>query len=305
MLYCHNIGVRYLRTHQTVMKKYPYYLSSALIALFAAGTAHAQKKTEKSFLQPPPANINIDGNIKEWGDSLRYYNEEKKINYSLANDNENLYMAIRVNDRTEKERILNAGLTWSINTNGKKKEEYSITFPVADVNSLQQSFRGRPDDAANPDDQESDRDQLRKARLTKLRNIKVTGFKDIEGDMITTANTYGIKVAVDFDDNGYLVYEAAIPLKFFHVTNPDKNEWAFNFKINGIQRPTQRPNGEGEGMRGGMGGMGGGMRGGGMRGSGMGGGRRGGSMGGGNYTPVDHSVMSKSEDFWEKFYLAK
>ena len=286
------------------MKKIPYYLACALITPFTLGTVHAQKKNDKNFLEAPPANISIDGTLKDWGDSLRYYNEEKKLNYSLANDKENIYMAIRVNDRTEQARILNAGLTLSINTKGKKKEDYSITFPVADPNSMDESLKSRLAEP-NPDDQDNSQEQMRRARLTKLRDIKVTGFKDIEGDMITTANTYGIKVAIDFDNNGYLIYEAAIPLKFFHVEDPSKNEWAFNFKINGIQRPSQRPNGEGggEGMRGG--GMGGGMRGG-MGGGGMrGGGRRGGGSGGGNYTPADHSLMSKSEDFWEKFYLAK
>ena len=281
------------------MKKISYYLTCALITPFAIGTAHAQKKNDKNFLAPPPANISIDGTLKDWGDSLRYYNEEKKLNYSLANDNENIYMAIRINDRTEQARILNAGLTWSINTKGKKKEDYSITFPVADPNSMNESLKNGLADP-NADDQDNSREQMRRARLTRLRNIKVTGFKDIEGDMITTANTYGIKVAIDFDNNGYLIYEAAIPLKFFHVDDPSKNEWAFNFKINGIQRPPQHAEGEGrsEGMRGG--GMRGGMGGGGMRG----GGRRGG-MDGGNYTPADHNLMSKSEDFWEKFYLAK
>ena len=39
-------------------------------------------------------------------------------------------MAIRVNDRSEQRRILRAGLTFSIDPKDKKKEAFSITFPL-------------------------------------------------------------------------------------------------------------------------------------------------------------------------------
>ena len=136
--------------------------------------------------------------------------------------------------------------------------------------------------------------------LTSLRGIKVEGFKDIEGDMITTSNTYGIQTAINYDENGNLVCEAAIPLKFFHVDNLSKNEWAFNFKINGISRPRTNTSSDEQaerpGGRGGMGGMGGGRGG---RGGGRGGSRSQSSLG------SDRGEMGKSEDFWDKFYLAK
>ena len=77
---------------------------------------------------------------------------------------------------------------------------------------------------------------------------------------------------------------------------------AFNFKINGISRPrASNSNGEqaeapSAGRGGGMGGMGGGRGG---RGGGRGGNRSQSSMG------TDTGEMAKSEDFWDKFYLAK
>src|ERR1700712_1677740 len=93
--------------------------------LLFTGLCQAQTK-----LLPPPAGIAIDGDIKEWGDSLSYYNKEKQLNYGIANDAENLYVAIRIKDRSEQIRVLRAGLTLSIDTRGKKKETFSITFPV-------------------------------------------------------------------------------------------------------------------------------------------------------------------------------
>ncbi|MBS1523733.1 MAG: hypothetical protein JST50_22205 [Bacteroidetes bacterium] len=275
------------------------------LQLFISTTSFGQDKAAANKLQPPPSNITIDGDLKEWGDSLRYYNQEKQLNYALANDQENLYIAIRINDRSEQIRVLRAGLTLSIDTRGKKKETFTMTFPVGN-----QSAQGMADNAmdlqgGNNDVKQEDREDLMNAKLTKLREIKVTGFKDIESETMTTSNTYGFKVAIDYDEDGNLVYEAAIPLKFFHADDLSKNEWAFNFKINGITRPGQdKDNGDHDGMTRGNGGAGG-FAGGGGRG-GRGGGR-GGRMGGGNgnSVPVDRSELSKSVDFWEKYYLSK
>jgi hypothetical protein len=211
-------------------------------------------------------------------------------------------MAIRVNDRSEQIRILRAGLTLSIDTRGKKKETFTMTFPVGDQSAPGMAENAMDLQSGNNDVKQQDREELAKAKLTKLREIKVTGFKDVESETMTTSNTYGFKVAIDYDKDGNLVYEAAIPLKFFHADDLSKNEWAFNFKINGITRPGQdKYNADHEGMtRGaGPGGFAGGGRGGRM------GGGHGHRTGGDNNAPVDRSELSKSVDFWEKYYLAK
>ncbi len=210
-----------------------------LIAAFAfAGTAKSQSKLSQKLL-PPPARLVVNGNLSDWGDSLRYYNGEKNINYTLSNDKENLYAAIRISDRLEQARVLNAGITLSIDTKGKKKETFSMTFPLRYPDSPAPAFTGQKDDGG--DITKEERDELMRERITTLRSIKMTGFKDIENEMITTSNTYGIKAAIDYDANGNLVYEAAIPLKFFHADDIAKNEWAFNFKINGMQKPNVGP----------------------------------------------------------------
>lgn len=279
-----------------------------VISLALSATVNAQSKQNQSLLAPP-ANLAIDGSLSDWGDSLRYRNEEKNIKYTLANDKENLYAAIRISDRLEQARVLNSGITISIDTHGKKKETFSMTFPLRYPGSPAPAFAGFKDDGGEITKEE--RDELSRERITTLRSIKMTGFKDIENEMITTSNTYGIKAAVDYDADGNLVYEAAIPRKFFHADDIAKNEWAFNFKINGLQKPergTQSGDTQGGG-RGGMSGGGrGGMGGGGGRGGMGGGGRggRGGGMGrGGNSSSADRSEIFKSIDFWEKFSLSQ
>jgi uncharacterized membrane protein YgcG len=280
----------------------PRWFGICILQFAIISLCHAQSKTAQNKLQPPPANITIDGDPKEWGDSLPYYNKDKQINYALANDQDNIYMAIRINDRSQQIRVLRAGLTLSIDTKGRKKETFSITFPVGDQ-SISDQLQEANDLQGSNDVTQQDRDDLAKARLTKLREIRVVGFKDIEGEMITTSNTYGIKTAIDYDKDGNLVYEAAIPLKFFHADDLSKSEWAFNFKINGITHKGQTPNSPDQDGPGKAGRGSGGMSGGGGGRGGRGGGR-GGHMGGGNSAPVDRSELSKSVDFWEKYYLS-
>jgi hypothetical protein len=282
------------------MKKvFPYFIYAFAAQLFVISTAVAQtNKTSQNTLLTPPASIKIDGGLKDWGDSLRYYNNEKKIHYTLANDKTTLYAAIRISDRMDQVRTLNAGITLGIDTKGKKKESFALTFPLADPGSTPDYGKRNN---GNGEVTQEDRDQLMRDRVTKLRNIKVEGFKDIEGDMITTSNTYGIKAAIDYDAEGNLVYELAIPLSFFHADDITKNEWAFNFKLNGLQRPkgegAENPDHQsgGFGGGGGRGGHGGGGRGG-------RGGRGGGGYGAGGSASGE---MFKPVDFWEKFYLAK
>jgi YD repeat-containing protein len=283
------------------MKKSPAcFIAFIALQLTIIGVCHGQAPSPQFHLKTAPANIVVDGDIKEWGDSLSYYSPEERLNYAIANSKDTLYLAVKIYDHSEIMRILNAGLTFSIDPKGKKKETFSLTYPLNVQGGGSSAFSH-----SNPGENEvvtqEERDELLRERMTSLRGIKVVGFKDIEDDMITTSNTYGIQTAVKYDEAGNLVYEEAIPLKFFHAD--DKTEWAFNIKINGVQRPkpTDAANGEGGGGGGRSGGGGGGGMGGGGGRHGGGGGRHGGGQSGGE----TNGEMGKSVDFWGKFYLAK
>jgi len=238
-------------------------------------TAAFTKAQNPSPVKVPPKQITIDGDIKDWGDSLLCYNAENNVHYGFAADKDNLFFAVRIDDRLEAMRILKAGITLGFDPKGKKKSVYSITFPL-------NTMATPPEPKMQPDHfaeiTQADRDELAREMITSLRGIKVEGFKDIEGDMITTSNTYGIKTTLAYDEKGNLVCEAAIALKLLHVDEHSKADWLYDIKINGIIHTAEKHDGENagpdgqNGMRGTMGGMGG------ARG-GMGGGR--GGMGGG------------------------
>ncbi|HEY0245020.1 MAG TPA: hypothetical protein VGC01_05615 [Mucilaginibacter sp.] len=284
------------------MKNLHYSLICLISAqLFSVSIANAQTPTANpSVLKMPPSAITVDADLKDWGDSLQYYNAENNVRYTIANDKENLYFAVRIDDRVEAARILKAGLTLGVDPKGKKKSSYSITFPL---NAQVGNMPATAQQESYNDITQADRDELSREKVTTLRGIKVEGFKDIEGEMITTSNTYGIKTDINYDAKGNLVLEAAIALKLFHTDEHAKTEWTFDVKINGVNRPselTSSANAGGSGMGGGRGGMGGGGMGGGR--GGMGGGRGGRGGGGvsrqGATTPGgDSGLLSKSVDF--------
>lgn len=271
-------------------------LCSIIIGLTCIVSASQAQTTDSHLSSKPPAGLVIDGHLHEWGDSLKYYNSDKQIGYAVANDPENIYFAVRIGEKSQQERVLANGLTVSINTKGKKKDAYSITFPVGSGNGMTPPPAQPKNDG---DSQQDDHEEMMKARLTSLRNIKVTGFKDVESDIITTSNTYGFRTAMTYDDQGYLLYELAVPIKLLEHDDLNKAEWAFNFKVNGFKQP------EGDGKDSGMGGMGG--HGGGMGGPGGGGGMGRGRMGrggsGGSMSSMGRSELSKSVDFWDRFRL--
>ncbi|MGZ3945588.1 MAG: hypothetical protein ACXVJB_11640, partial [Mucilaginibacter sp.] len=149
-------------------------LCIAIILSTALSRSFAQSKPATNTLQAPPAGITVDGDLKDWGDSLRYYDAEKKLNYSLANSKDTLYMAIRINDRSEQTRILHAGLTLSIDPKGHKKEAFTVTFPLSVTNERTwQALQMQQDTGKLTEDA---RDQEMMAKMTKLSQIRVTGF---------------------------------------------------------------------------------------------------------------------------------
>lgn len=241
-------------------------------------------------MQKAPADVNVDGRLTEWGDSLALYDIKTKLNYTIANNDTDLYIIAYVTDPKLRRKIMAAGITVSVNPEGKKHKTFSFTYPVPDGKAIFKPHAG-----------DDDGEDVQKPSLLQSTTIKVAGFKEVESDVITTNNTYGFKAAVRFDDKHNLVYETAIPIKMLNIKPGKNDELEINVQVNGIERPAKGEGAEGGGMDGGRG-MGGGSRG----GDGMGGsrgGRHGGGAPGGGQGKSDPSGMGETTDFWIKMAL--
>src|ERR1700730_15760918 len=90
-----------------------------LLQLFSVVPSFAQNiDANPSVLKAPPATISIDGSLNDWNDSLQYLNAENNIRYTLSNDKENLYFALRITDPYEIVRVLKSGIRVSMDPKG-------------------------------------------------------------------------------------------------------------------------------------------------------------------------------------------
>jgi hypothetical protein len=311
-------------TAKTIIKTSMLTLSMALGLL----TAKAQSVQAGSVWAP--ANIKVDGKLTEWNNSLEANNKTVDFSYTIANDDKNLYLAVKSIDQQSTAKILAGGVDFTINTEGKKKDKdaFVLVFPV--VNRTAMRGQGRQRGAggfgsAQPGPPDSAAIAAQRAQaIASIKEIKLRGFKDIPDSVISIYNEYSIKAAVAYDSNGNLVYEIAVPLSQLGLSVDKTKEIAYNLKVNGIQFNRNRDDRNGEDRNGGGnagniqadgGGnavFGGGNRGGGGGGNrgfgGGGGGNRGGGGGGnrggfgGGFNMQD---MMTPTDFWGKYALAK
>ncbi|RKR83486.1 hypothetical protein BDD43_3695 [Mucilaginibacter gracilis] len=266
-----------------------------------------------SLLAPP--KVKVDGKIDEWGGDFEAFNKATKLFYTLANDDKNLYLVVKSTDLQNNTKIMGGGVTLTINTANKKKEEnaYSIRFPIVERSLLRGIRRPRGASSTTVMDSASmaEAAAARKQAIAAIKEIEVLGFKDITDTLISIYNVYGIKAIAAYDAQGNLQFELSVPLSLLSLSADKPKEFAYNIKVNGIQMGGRRNNdgggrngGEGGARNGGGGGFGGAGGGGGFGGGGGGGFGGGGNGGGGNINIAMNDLLSDT-DFWGKYTLIK
>jgi hypothetical protein len=292
------------------MKSKYYFLIIASLLI-----ANSSKAQNTELVSKAPNQVKIDGKLTEFSDSLANYDKATKLNYAFTHDANNLYVFIKAIGQAEQSKIMAGGISVSVNATGKKKAISTITFPIVDrvamMAEMRNRFMGQSRDGAqrtekSPEERKADKIAMQKKILGSLKEIKISGLKDITVESISIYNTYGIKTGMNYTDNNALVYELAIPLNLVDVSLADDPEIAINIKLNGLEIPEINNSNSG----GGYGGMGGGGMG--MSGGGYGGGMGAGGMGSGGYgggqsagAGRDIAGLFTPTEFWVKTKLAQ
>ena len=201
-------------------------------------TAYCQPNIQSTGVRVP-VDIKIDGIATEWGDKLQAYNKATNIYYTIANDDNKLYLTIKATDPTIITKIVSGGITFTINAADKKEEKtgVAITFPAYDKNdkSLYLLMENKPAPTKDANKSRMQLDSFRNVLNSKLADhlkmIGITGTKTITDNTISVYNEQGIKAAALFDNKINYTYELSIPLKYLDVIGIDK--FSYNIKLNG------------------------------------------------------------------------
>lgn len=214
----------------------------AVLYLIIPFTVHAQKlpSVQKSSLRAS-LDVKIDGNPNEWGSQLQAYNHATNIFYTMANDDNNLYLVIRINDPDALIKITNKGIILQISRTGKKsdREVTSITYPVFEIGHKPYiQFAGI---TAMPRYQreamERNLDSVSKVANKKLRDnekfIRTAGMPDID-TLLSIYNREGIRATEAFDNTMTYTYELAVPLKLLNLDVNHKAVFAYHIILKGL-----------------------------------------------------------------------
>lgn len=208
-------------------------LLTGLICLYA----NAQKlpNVQKISLRAP-AKTKVDGKSVEWGNTFQAYNNATEIFYTMANDDENLYLAIQTNDPNIISRLMGGGVTLSIQKAGVKtdKNAISITYPVTEQTPYFNLRRKKmvEDTTAKTADSLMLHNNMLIGQYCKW--IRVSGITGVDS-LISVYNTDGIKAAGAFNNKKVYTCELAINLKLLNISTAYATKFAYHIRMNGAR----------------------------------------------------------------------
>src|ERR1017187_1894449 len=97
--------------HSSMKKKLLLKLFFLIYSLVFYSCSH---ETFSGALQSTP--IKVDARINDWEIPLRFYDDKTKLNYSVTNDANNIYLCIRTADPQTQTKITQAGMQIWIDT---------------------------------------------------------------------------------------------------------------------------------------------------------------------------------------------
>ena len=189
-------------------------------------------------------NVKIDGKLTEWADMPWAYNETNRIYYIVANDDTNLYLAIRGTDATVTTKVLNGGIAFTISHTLDKKlrakaaGNATVTFPVSLSNNdmlsvvhqllMLRQFKG--DTLAHGKEIDSIRNIANKQLTTVLKEIGVTGLKGISETVLPIYNDKDVLASAKLQGL-QPIFEIAIPLKYLALDFTINKSFSYRIKL--------------------------------------------------------------------------
>jgi hypothetical protein len=160
----------------------------------------------------------VDGADNDWVKPLPYTDRKEKLNYSVSNDRDNVYILLSTRSPQEQQKIIEGGMTVWINSKAEKEESTSlgIGFPLDSHKDRDRQLMAQ----AQPDKYKNNRP----ITLNDLKSYSLYGFSsEIETYEYGQNNEEHILVRIDYNRDGDLIYEACVPLSIIYPQNTTHN----------------------------------------------------------------------------------
>lgn len=184
---------------------------------------------------------------------FKNYDAESKVRYAIGRVDESIIVRLSTNDQTSIMKIMNGGLTIHFNTEGKKKSEFGIQYPIPGRMAPPVEAFGSDQSLASPSlDRSRMRDNQKLPPIAKFISPDSTQQLNIEES--------DISIEAHNDEYGEFFYTLKVPK---HKIGFDKSgaevKYTIGIETGEIELPALegRPNGNMPAPGGGMGGPGG------------------------------------------------
>lgn len=107
-----------------------------VVASIISSSTSAQKLPNKQEAGMwAPATVKTDGSAAEWDGTYKAFNKSTGVYYSMANDNENLYLVIHADESRTIEKMMEGGISFTVTSPQKSHKDATILFPVMSLQS--------------------------------------------------------------------------------------------------------------------------------------------------------------------------
>lgn len=186
-----------------------------IISILLSGGLNAQKR-----------NLNLSSwHQSDKIESSYYMPAEKSGLYCfISNDNDNVYIDMKVENRKIQKRILTEGLTIWINMDAREEKKMGIRFPLGSRN---QPGRKKAEHEENTPTQAESIENL----LPMANTIEILGFISEQQRHFPAENRDSFRGSVKLDEGGKLFYKLIMPVTKLPLRNSRDGHGAVPFNL--------------------------------------------------------------------------
>lgn len=142
----------------------------------------------------------------------------------ISNDNDNIYIYIKVDNRKIQNRILTEGMTIWVNMDGQEIKKMGIRYPLGSRN---QSARKNPGHDENTAVHDESIDNL----LIAANTIEIIGFISEQQRRFPSENHDSFRGSIKYEDGAVLYYMLTIPVVKLPLRNSRDGRGAMPFSL--------------------------------------------------------------------------